>query len=74
MSQQNRQSELPNVSIAKWGRRGAARNTVLSPAKRELDTFLRDSKFFFTRYHGGTVNIILSMANWAKITPFLGGY
>ena len=60
MSQQNRESELPDISIA----RGGGDKTVLSPAKRRLDTFFRDSKFFFTLYHAGALNIILHLVSF----------
>lgn len=65
MSQQNEQPELPNISIAHRGSRAGGSNPVLSPAKRHLDTFLRDSAFFFTLYHAGTVNILLHLVSFS---------
>lgn len=46
MSEQNRQSELLKIALVTGSSRGIGR------------AFLRDSRFFFTLYHAGKVNIV----------------
>ena len=53
MSEQNRQFESRQIAIVTGGSRGIGR------------AFLRDSKFFFTLYHAGEVNIFLHVVSFS---------